>query len=265
MPTSLSALLLFVVLQLPGLVYVLVWERKAPHRRPSAFRETAQVVFGSVLAELAVLALFFAVHAVVPAATPDVDRLVREGSKYAISHWVSLTWWGIALLTAATLLAAAAAWWTAARPHPSTQSAWFHLFADRPQRMAGEYGKLPEARVCCLLDDGSQMEGKLAWFSRLSSDVTDRDLILLAPLVRWDETGGEQALTSHAVCLSARSVRAVQVRYEFPAAPQSPLVAGAGEEPSVDVGAGAGEDEGLTIIDPGGAAGSGAGQATGSG
>ncbi|WP_433516473.1 DUF6338 family protein [Nonomuraea sp. CA-143628] len=262
MPTSVPALLLFVVLLLPGFVYVLVWERKAPHRRPSTFRETALVVFGSVLAELTVLALFFAFRAVVPAATPDVGRLVREGSRYASVHWVSLTWWGIALLAAATLLAALIGRWAAARPHPSAQSAWFQLFADRPRQMAAACGELPSARVCCFLDDGSQFEGTLAWFNQLSGDVTDRDLILVAPLIRWDETGGKQELAGHAVCLSARSVRAIQVCYELP----PPSVA-AGDEPSVDVGAGAGEGAGAgsTISDPGGAAGVGAGQATGSG
>lgn len=262
MPTSLSALLLLLVLQFPGLVYVLIWERRsAPQRRPSAFRETAQVVFGSVLAELVVLALFFAFHAIAPAATPDVDRLVREGSKYAIPHWVSLTWWGIALLAAATLLAAVAGWWMAARPAPSSQSAWFHLFAARPKLMEAAHGVLPSCRVHCILDDGSQIEGTLAWFNNLSSDVTDRDIILVAPLVRWDEAGGKRKLTGDAMCLSARSLRAVEVRYELPSPSAVPEAV-----PSADADAGAEAGaEGSTIMEPGSASGLGAGQATGSG
>ena len=253
MPASLPALLLFVLLLVPGFVYVWVWERKAPHQRPTAFRETALMVFGSLLAELPVLGLFFAFHAVAPAATPDVDRLVREGSRYAVPHWVSLTWWGLALLVAATLLAAVVAWLAAAHPHPSTQSAWFQLLAGRPNEIEVAYGRLPDARVCCFLDDGSQIEGSIAWFNQLGGDVADRDLILVAPLIRWDEAGRKQEMTGHAVCLPARSLRGFQVRYEFPPSP----VAGAGEDDS------GGADEGSTISDPGGAAGAGAGQAIG--
>jgi hypothetical protein len=252
MPTSLPGLLLFVVLLLPGFVYVWVWERKAPHQRPSTFRETALVVFGSVLTELPILALFFAFRAVAPAATPDMDRLVREGSRYAETHWVSLTWWGLALLAASTFLAAAAAWRAAAHPHPSTQSAWYHLFAARPNRMKDVYGERPDARVCCFLDDGTKIEGTIAWFNQLGGDVTDRDLILVAPLIRWDEAGGRKELTSQAVCLPARSLQAFVVRYEFPPSP----VVEAGAE-----GSGAGVTS--EISDPGGAAGTGAGQAVG--
>ncbi|MFD2355366.1 DUF6338 family protein [Nonomuraea ferruginea] len=45
MPTTLSGLLLLVVLLLPGLTYVTVWERRAPNRHVSAFRETSAVIF----------------------------------------------------------------------------------------------------------------------------------------------------------------------------------------------------------------------------
>ncbi|MFI7701604.1 DUF6338 family protein [Nonomuraea sp. NPDC049480] len=63
---------MFVVLLLPGFVYILIWERKAPHRR---FRETVAVGFGSILAALTVLGLFIVFHVVVPTATPDLDKL----------------------------------------------------------------------------------------------------------------------------------------------------------------------------------------------
>lgn len=255
MPTTLPALLLFVALLLPGFIYVMLWERKAPHARPSAFRETALTVFVSVLAELVVLGLFIVLRAAAPAATPDVDRLVREGGKYALPHWVSLTWWGLGLLALATLLAAGAARWLASRPHPSTQSAWWHMLASRPEEMAATYGRRPDVRVCCFLDDGSQITGSAAWINQLGGDVTDRDLILIAPLFRWQEATGTVELAGHAVSVSARAIKAIQVRYELP--PVSTTVVGATEAGGVVGGA--------TIKESGAAGGAGSGQATGKG
>lgn len=284
MPTSPLALLLYLALLIPGLVYVLVWERKAPHRRPSAFRESAAVVFVSVIAELAVLSLFALYAAVLPEAAPNVDRLIREGQRYAVPHWVSLTWWTLGLLALASAGAAAVAWWVARHPHASTQSAWWELFWSQPRQIqhgparaarwarrrprwirARARREAPMVKVGCVMDDGTQWSGTMAWFNQLADEVPDRDLILLAPIFYQQGQEAVQELNSHAVCLSARHITAIRVRYELeslaeppPAEPPPPA-----EEPSADEGADAGA--GATICEEAGKGAAGAGQVTGTG
>jgi Family of unknown function (DUF6338) len=52
MPTTLTGLLLFVVLLLPGFAYLVGKERAGTERRTSPFRETVAVVAASVATEL---------------------------------------------------------------------------------------------------------------------------------------------------------------------------------------------------------------------
>lgn len=56
MPTTLTGLLLFVVLLLPGFAYLVGKERNGTERRMSPFRETVAIVAASVTCELVVLA-----------------------------------------------------------------------------------------------------------------------------------------------------------------------------------------------------------------
>ncbi|MFI9558889.1 DUF6338 family protein [Nonomuraea endophytica] len=266
MPASPVALLLYLALLIPGLVYVLVWERTAPHRRPTAFREAAAVVFVSVIAELVAWLLFLGFAALFPHAVPDVNRLIREGDKYAITHWVSLSWWGLALLALATAGAAGAAWWVAKHPHTSTQSAWWRLFYTTPKEMAkGRTSKKPppgwpRVQIGCTLDDGSQWSGTAYWFNQLADETPDRDLILTAPLYYQQGQDPVRQLDSHAVCLSARHIRALRIRYEEALSPPEPPASP--EEPESDDGVGSGS---MICEEAGkGAAGTG-GQATGTG
>jgi uncharacterized membrane protein len=57
-PTTLTGLLLFVVLLLPGFAYLVGKERHGTERSLSPFRETVAVVAASITSELVVLGLF---------------------------------------------------------------------------------------------------------------------------------------------------------------------------------------------------------------
>ncbi len=86
MPTTLSSLLIFVVLLLPGFAYLVGKERHGTERHTSPFRETVAIVAASITSELAVLGLFAAVRTVFPSWTPDVGALIRHGGgTYATS------------------------------------------------------------------------------------------------------------------------------------------------------------------------------------
>src|SRR5215472_17558394 len=108
MPTTLTGLLLFIVLLLPGFAYAVGRERYGPERHPSAFRETAAVVVTSVISEIAVLILFALARSFWPSVTPDVGKLVRGGSAYLRANYREFAIWGIGLLALAVVLAYAA-------------------------------------------------------------------------------------------------------------------------------------------------------------
>src|SRR5579863_5022619 len=98
MPTTLTGLLLFVALLLPGFAYLVGKERHGTERHTSPFRETVAVVAASVTSELAVLAVFAAIRAVRPSWTPDIGALIHDGSAYVAAHYRSLAAWGFVML-----------------------------------------------------------------------------------------------------------------------------------------------------------------------
>lgn len=254
MPSTLLGLLLLTVLALPGLAYVAIRERGNSARRPTAFRETATVVIAGLVSDLTALGVFALIRVNWPGGTPDVGRLIRDGTAYARVEYDRIALWSIGLLTLACVLAAIAAWaparlarvrhpatlarwvrrWEEQRNHPVYVSAWWNLFVTRPQEMAAEVGHVPLAKVGVTLDDGRQYAGTLAWFNNSSDDVADRDLILTAPIhYKRDDTEAGQELDTHEVCLSARNITSMTVRYE-----EDPDVAPSEPEPAPDGEAG---------------------------
>ncbi len=185
MPTTLTALLIFVVLLLPGFAYLVGKERYGTERHTSPFRETVAVVAASVTSEMIVLALFAIVHWLRPSWTPNIGALIHSGSAYAAGHYQSLATWGLFMLA----LAVAAAYFATVPgvrrtfkrvpivgtyPHDSTVSAWWIMFDKWPR------GR--DVQVGCILDDGSYVAGFLASFNNSADDSPDRDLVLKAPI-----------------------------------------------------------------------------------
>jgi hypothetical protein len=140
MPTTLSSLLIFVVLLLPGFAYLVGKERHGTERHTSPFRETVAIVAASVTSELTVVGLFAAVRAAFPSWMPDVGALIRHGGgTYATSHYRSLAALRLILLGASAGLAYLVTIPSARRvfarvpvigayPHDSTVSGWWVLF-----------------------------------------------------------------------------------------------------------------------------------------
>lgn len=217
MPTTLSSLLIFVVLLLPGFAYLVGKECHGTERHTSPFRETVAIVAASVASEAAVLVMFAVLRWLRPSWTPDVGALIRHGSAYAASHYRSLAAWSFGMLTVATALAYLATvprvrgWfrWLPAvgkYPHYSTVSGWWLLFQDWP----GER----EAQVTCALDDGSAVQGFFQSFNTSADDSPDRDLILRRP-IRFRPTPESQFSDFNAryACLSARRIVSLFVNY----------------------------------------------------
>lgn len=221
MPTTLTGLVLFVVLLLPGFAYVTGKERHTTGQQLSPFRESAAVVAASVSFELIVLVLFAVVRTLLPSHTPDVGALVRDGSGYLrghgghAGHYGEVAIWAAGMLTVSAALAYGATLPAVRKlaskplgpyPHQSAMSGWWLLFDSWP---TGE-----DIHVGCILDDGSYIEGRLASFSREADDKPDRDLILADPI--GYRSPGADNLTPYPAslaCFSAARIVTMFVTY----------------------------------------------------
>jgi len=220
MPTTLTGLLLFVVLLLPGFAYLIGKERHGTERRLSPFRETVAIVAASVTSELVVLVVFAIIRSLWSSLTPDVGALIRNGGVYlrgnhgSHGHYGTIAAWGVGLLAAASLLAYLATVPKIRRisekllgpyPHDSTVSAWWILFERWKQNRSIE--------VICILDDGSSVRGGFASFNTAADDSPDRDLILQSPIY-YAPTGEEEEFYDvSAVCVAARDIVTMFVNY----------------------------------------------------
>jgi hypothetical protein len=220
MPTTLTGLLLFVVLLLPGFAYLVGKERHGTERHTSPFRETVAVVAASVTSEVAVLAGFAILRSLLPSLTPDVGALIHHGGAYAAVHYRSLAAWGFGMLAIAVLGAYLATMPgvrerlplpEAARdyPHESTVSGWWVLFE--------KWRRGRDIEVCCVLNDGSAVRGKFGAFNPSDDDSPDRELLLLAP-IRYRAPGKQEMedYRAGAASVAARNIAVLFTGYDDP-------------------------------------------------
>lgn len=243
MPTTLTSLLLFVVMLLPGFAYLVGKERHGTERRLSPFRETVAIVAASITSELVVLVVFAGVRALWPSVTPDVGALVRDGGTYLRGNgdhhgqYANVAAWGIGLLATAVVLAYLATnpkvrrrleWLTGPYPHDSTVSAWWILF----DRWAGNR----KIELVAMLDDGSCVRGQFGSFNTSADDSPDRDLILQRPIFYRPAGSSEETLyETAAVCCPASRIVALFVNYVEPVQPGiTPLPVAGSQSPPVE-------------------------------
>jgi hypothetical protein len=235
MPTTLTGVLLFVVLLLPGFAYQVGKERRGTERTTSVLRETAAVVAASVASEIFVLAAtswLWSRHI-------DFGRLVREPRKYWLFHPATIVWWGAGLLAGAIVVAYLVTllrgweiprwghrvakglkwirvgkrrpvfavvcwvWRQVTYTHPSAMSAWGMLFQG---------AKRSEVLVDIRLTDGAWVSGALMSISSVGADTPDRDLVL-GPPVRFRGARGKNLHDYPVgnVVISARQISAMFV------------------------------------------------------
>jgi hypothetical protein len=224
MPTTLTGVLLFVVLLLPGFAYLVGKERAGNERRMTPFRETVAIVAASLTSELVVLTVFAVLRILWPRHTPDVGALVTHGMTYVKGDYAKVTAWGAGLLMAATALSYAA---TLPRlrgrlpgryPHHTTVSAWSIVFTRWHPEGPGS-----QVRVGVRLEDGSFLAGRLSSYNTSSDDSADRDIILRAPIDYQPPDSSEtERHNIAAVTISARRILWIGTNYYSRAAPASP-------------------------------------------
>ncbi|PXY17337.1 MULTISPECIES: DUF6338 family protein [Prauserella] len=229
MPSTLTGLLLFVALLLPGTVYVATVQRERPDYRPSPLREVASIGLASVVAELVTLGLFVIVDHAWPAVTPNVSQLIRQPGDYIAEHYVEVFAWAVGLLAAAGLLAGGAALVVRRLPaHRSLLSSWWTLFNDWHPKTT--------RTVQCELEDGSYIEGTLADWNAQAEDSPDRDLILVGP-IRYRPAGASTYYVHpvSTVCVAARNIRLMFVAYSDGPIPTRPSSAATAAEEAGEV------------------------------
>jgi hypothetical protein len=235
MPTTLTGLLVFVVLLLPGFAYLVGKERNGTERRASPFRETVAIVAASATSEVFVLALFGIVRWLGPSITPNVGALVRRpalylgGSGTGSGHYAQVAIWLLAMLLLATTLAYAATCPPVRQfasklpligsfPHDSTVSAWWILFEKWRTMQETRTGSKVEIEVGCVLDNGAYVSGYVSSFNASADDSPDRDLILKAP-IQYRPPGAQEPipyLSASAVSIAASHVVTMFVGYLDP-------------------------------------------------
>ena len=186
---TLTGLLLFVVMLLPGFTYLVGKERRGTERHLSTFRETVAIVSASVISEVIVLSIFAVIRALWPSRTPNVGALLGQGNLYLLGnkshkgHYQIFAIWALVLLLASMLIAYLATIprlrriggrLAGAFPHESAVSSWWILFE--------QWKKARRIEVICILDDGSSIRGQLGSFNTSADDSPDRDLVLTDPL-----------------------------------------------------------------------------------
>ena len=112
MPSTPIALILFVWLTIPGLVYILQRRRMSQVRSESAFVESTRIVLVSMVSDLLAVGLLAVARLVLPNATPDLRHLLIDNWREQLSsHWALDIWWAIGLMAVACLLAYVTAKW----------------------------------------------------------------------------------------------------------------------------------------------------------
>lgn len=197
MPGTLSQLVVFVSLGVPGLVWLVVRERRLPRWTRTVLRETAEFVTVSALADAVGLALALGILASVSSLHPTA--LLADPAEYYRSEPVlSATWLGLGLVIA-TILSALAAIVSRVEPRlvrgrRNNFPPWYFAFRPKPPPTTSGYDGVleidphePSTLVVCRLDDGTEIAGLAGPYADEPGLEGKRDIVLLRPCIKWPE------------------------------------------------------------------------------
>ncbi|MBT1669643.1 hypothetical protein KK092_09640 [Curtobacterium flaccumfaciens pv. flaccumfaciens] len=211
-PSTLTGILLFLVLLLPGFVFVTLRERHQPTRKLSVFRETS-VVLAATTGAYALPALTIVIAAAVcPLVRSEVALALSGPASYASEHafrsTAALGSWVLAGSAMAALLGSP--WLRPLLVGTPGGSAWWKLFAPDKSVISGDYS----TEVTATLEDGSVLTGTLYSWNRDAEDTPDREFTLQAPIwLQAPDSSTVSELDAATVAVSARVVRYLTVRY----------------------------------------------------
>ena len=234
MPSTLSGLLIFVYILIPGYCYYAVRRRLTPTRRVTSIVDAANAIFVAMVTN-ALMLVIYGITQVVPwirEHSPSVVHLLRDSSGYLLHSNARLAYlgtWATILLIGSSAFATALAFRSVSNPKAQPISPIRKLWERYPARVVDVsvwdyyfHNLAPDDSVIyleCHLHDSSYAAGILAWYNTDIDDSPDRDLVLSRPLTVTSADGSalvESGYDQH-VILSARDIRQMIVTYVDPA------------------------------------------------
>jgi hypothetical protein len=213
MPSTLTGLLIFVALLVPGFVHYTWRRRTVPLRPDSTLVETANLVTVSLLANVLALGLFGIGRAVRPNVFLDPRELIRSPGEFIADNLLAASITGVGLLVTAVGIA----WAIAARVRPiSKVASWFTpAIVDAPGWFHVFESATPEqyVHVGCTLAEGGYISGIVDWYSTEVEESDHRSLVLAPPFHRVTGEGEVETSAVERIVLSARDIRVMEVTY----------------------------------------------------
>lgn len=174
-PQTAGAVLAFLGLVAPGLLFELLRERRRPTFNESAFHEAGRVALMSLAFTLLAFAILAAVRIAAPGAMPDPGKWLQQGNAYVKAHYLLVAGALLAevIVACAAVLVADLVIRGSARGHIRHRSIWFQVLRiDRPAH------KVPWLGLT--LDDGTEISGYLAYYTE-KEEQSNREIALWGP------------------------------------------------------------------------------------
>ena len=212
-PETIGALLAFLGLVAPGLVYQLLRERSRASVAETAFREASRVALVSLVLTLATFGVLAVARLIKPTWIADPGRWLRQGNSYFVDNYGLVVRTGVIAITIACLFALAADWivrqLAPGQGKVSKTSVWFKVLrTDRPKN------KVPWIHVH--LKSGVDYWGFVGYYSAEMSQL-DRELSVTGPDLQYRAmVGGEKRNLDNnwkAVVIPAHEIEYMRVQY----------------------------------------------------
>ena len=217
MPTTVVSLVIFIAFLFPGFVFFLQRGRSPVKPKLSPLAETVSFLAVSVLTNLVAVVVFAALRLVLSRHTPDIRKLILEGSSYIAPRTGYLLGWGLIALAISVGLAFLLGWRSTTDgavnrvvsrifPILADVSAWYHVFEDEVPHGTQVY-------VGCDMRNGVYVCGYLAWYNTSLDDIPDRDLVLSKPQIRAIEGAVLGPSGFQTMVVAARDIVRLHVSY----------------------------------------------------
>lgn len=208
-PTTWLAVLFFVLLVAPGLLYDLLAERSRPRAGESVFREVSRTVLASLIISTLSVSILVAIRWAWPGWMPDPDSLFSGTGHYVAHHYRLILRTLLVEGFIALSIAASFHWIRAARvrAHLRPVSTWTRVFREECPA-----GFLPHVQI--RLTNGMTYIGQVGHFTA-DLETADREIVLVPPLYVKKPDGQFKDMPSEwqRVVLYGTSVESLMVQY----------------------------------------------------
>lgn len=211
-PDTFGAVVTFLLLVAPGVLWESFRKRRQPQADRSSFREISDVVLFSAGFSVAASLMVVAVSAAfAPAALDDLESFLAKGPEGSdvspLFVGGFLVWEGVLALLLVALADVSVGERVYGRPTLFQRSLWVQLFREN---VTDERA----AVATVSLIDGSALRGPVAYFS-VDDQLDQRELGLAAPITRFHESGGggRQLLGAQFVMIPIGQIRDIEVVY----------------------------------------------------